>query len=455
MAVRPAEGGGLMASVYVTQRSPGTFSIRFRIGSDPVTGRSIERRITFRTEDAREAGIPFKLDRIKRWAEQRLSEMAKEYERAAPEQNQLVGTWINHWAEHISETQVRGDRTRARYVENLLWHVQPYPISRIRLTDLTGLDVQQHLGTLQQSGNRRTGGGLSPRTCVHVQQALRRCLKAAVAARLIPTNPANAEHVEAVSVPRREARACSVQELAELLRRLDGHSKEVPFAVAIFLGLRRGEVCGLGLDDIVLTTDPATLRVRWALTCYGEHSRNADGFTSRVQRISLKSPKTEAGRRTLEIPPVLAASLKGYIARQQSYWDKLGVPWPSYAAPDGSTHRPLFHNLEGGDLHPDNLSKEFTRQCRKAGIPKTTMHTMRHSFVTRLLSRPDITVKAVAAAAGHGDVRVTQLVYWHLTEEAAASASAAIHDDASRLTRQSQPPKGCSKDNVIPLRRRS
>ena len=74
-------------------------------------------------------------------------------------------------------------------------------------------------------------------------------------------------------------------------------------------------------------------------------------------------------------------------------------------------HRLLFHNLEGGYTHPENLSKEFTRQCRKAGIPEATMHTMRHSFVTRLLNRPDVTLKAVAAAAGHGDVRVTQLVY--------------------------------------------
>jgi integrase len=81
------------------------------------------------------------------------------------------------------------------------------------------------------------------------------------------------------------------------------------------------------------------------------------------------------------------------------------MPWPEKVVPDGSVHRPLFHSPEGEYLHPDNLSKEFTRQCRKAGIPEATMHTMRHSFVTRLLSRKDVTLKAVAAAAGHGNVR--------------------------------------------------
>jgi integrase len=152
-----------------------------------------------------------------------------------------------------------------------------------------------------------------------------------------------------------------------------------------------------------------------------------------VQRIVLKAPKTEAGKRTLEVPAALAEALRAHVLRQQAYWDALGMPWPEKVAPDGTAHRPLFHSPEGEYLHPDNLSKEFTRQCRKAGIPEATMHTMRHSFVTRLLSRKDVTLKAVAAAAGHGDVRVTQLVYWHLTEDAKDEVSAAIHEEAGKL----------------------
>lgn len=432
-----------MASVYVTQRSPGAFSIRFRFGADPVTGRQTEKRLNFTPEDALRERIPFKLERVKRWAEQRLSEMQKERDRTASGSEQCLEDWINHWVDNIAATVVRGERTRARYVENLRWHVIPYPIAATRLCDLTGLKVQEHLAMLQRRGNRKTGGALGARTCVHVQQALRRCLKAAVAAKLIPSNPASSEHVEAISVPKHEAQACTLEQIAGLLHRLEGHSKEEPFATAIFLGLRRGEVCGMGLDDIDLDAEPATLTVRWALTCFGDYERDASGKLERVQRIALKSPKTEAGKRTLEIPSALAAALRGYIAGRQAYWDALGLPWPCMAAPDGSEHRPLFHTVDGDFLHPDNLSKEFTRQCRKAGIPEATMHTMRHSFVTRLLNRKDVTLKAVAAAAGHGDVRVTQLVYWHLTAEARDEASAAIHDDAERL----------AAGKVVPLRK--
>lgn len=432
-----------MASVHVTQRSAGTFSIRYRLGTDPVTGKRIEKRETFTPEDAVRERIPFKLERVKRWAEQRLSEQQRERERTSTGADQTLGEWVNYWIDHIASGVVKGERTRAHYFENLRWHIMPYPISSVRLRDLTGLKVQEHLAMLQRRGHRKTGEGLSPRTCVHVQQALRRALKAAVAGRLIPSNPATSEHVEAISVPKHEVRVCSLDELAALLRRLKGHSKEVPFATAIFLGLRRGEVCGIGLDDVRLDASPATLTVRWALSYYGEMVRDDDGKLRRVSRMFLKEPKSEAGKRTLEIPAALAESIRVHISTQQAYWDALGMPWPAMEAPDGSMHRPLFHNLEGGYVHPENLSKEFTRQCRKAGIPEATMHTMRHSFVTRLLNRPDVTLKAVAAAAGHGDVRVTQLVYWHLTEEARADASAAIHDESERL----------ASGIVIPMRR--
>ncbi len=443
-----------MASVFVTQRAANAFSIRYRLGADPVTGKPIERRQNFTHDDAKTAGIPFKLDRVKRWAGQRLSEMQREHNHIATEANQCLSTWILYWIDNIAPAVVPGGRTRARYGENLRWHVLPYPLAEVRLCDLTGLQVQEHLAMLQRSGNRKTGKGLSARTCVHVQQALRRCLKAAVAAKLIPSNPASSEHVEAISVPKKQVQVCTLDQLAELLRRLDGHSKEEAFAAAIFLGLRRGEVCGIGLDDIDLDAEPAKLTVRWALTCFGDYDHGV-----RMQKIMLKSPKTEAGRRIMEIPATLAASLRIYVAQRQSYWNVLGLPWPSFPAPDGTVHRPLFHSPEGAYLHPDNLSKEFTRQCRKAGIPEATMHTMRHSFVTRLLNRKDVTLKAVSAAVGHGDVRVTQLVYWHLTQDARDEASAAIHDEASKLIPSDpgtnappNPPAG-SAPNVVPIRR--
>ncbi|PWC54415.1 hypothetical protein TSA6c_00370 [Azospirillum sp. TSA6c] len=417
-----------MASVFVTKRGADAFSIRFRLGKDPVTGKDVEKRVSFTAEDAATNKIPFKEDRIKRWAEQRLTEMQREHDRVSAGADQKLSVWIAHWIDKIAPGLIRGERTRARYFENLRWHVLPYPIASVKLRDLTGLKVQEHLAALQRTGHRKTGEGLSARTCVHVQQALRRCLKAAVSAKLIPSNPAGSEHVEAIHVPRVEAKGCTVDQLAELLRRLDGHSKEEAFATAIFLGLRRGEVCGLGLDDLDLSREPAVLTVRWALTCFADY----DG-ERRIQRIILKAPKTEAGKRSLEVPAALTEALKAHIARQQAYWDALGMAWPEKVAPDGSMHRPLFHNPDGDYVNPDNLSKEFTRQCRKAGIPEATMHTMRHSFVTRLLSRKDVTLKAVSAAAGHGNVRVTQLVYWHLTEEAKDEVNAAIHEEAGKL----------------------
>lgn len=44
-----------------------------------------------------------------------------------------------------------------------------------------------------------------------------------------------------------------------------------------------------------------------------------------------------------------------------------------------------------------------------------------------------MTLKAVAAAAGHGNVRVTQLIYWHLTEESRDEVSTTTEEEAEKL----------------------
>ncbi|MDP6799470.1 MAG: tyrosine-type recombinase/integrase, partial [SAR202 cluster bacterium] len=76
----------------------------------------------------------------------------------------------------------------------------------------------------------------------------------------------------------------------------------------------------------------------------------------------------------------------------------------------------------GAPIDPDNLSKDFGRIKRDAGIPCGTLHGLRHSYATALLSA-NVHPAVVQSALGHSSITLTIDTYSHVMpglEEAAA-----------------------------------
>lgn len=61
------------------------------------------------------------------------------------------------------------------------------------------------------------------------------------------------------------------------------------------------------------------------------------------------------------------------------------------------------------------ISHEFTKVCRKVGIPDFVFHCLRHTFAARLLGR-GIPVYKVSKILGHSGVQVTEQHYGHLNQ---------------------------------------
>ncbi len=58
----------------------------------------------------------------------------------------------------------------------------------------------------------------------------------------------------------------------------------------------------------------------------------------------------------------------------------------------------------------------FSKICDEIGLPDVTMHTLRHTFATRLARRGDVNMEQVRKLMGHSDMRMTQR-YSHLNDE--------------------------------------
>jgi integrase len=136
-----------------------------------------------------------------------------------------------------------------------------------------------------------------PRTAHHIHNVFGSCLRTAVRTRKISRNPMS----DVIKVPSPgEADHGIALEPDQLRSLVQGLKESVLFpivCVAAFTGARRGEILALRWEDF----DPnaRTLRIERAVEETREHG------------LQLKGPKTERGKRTIEIDDDLVALLRG------------------------------------------------------------------------------------------------------------------------------------------------
>jgi len=99
----------------------------------------------------------------------------------------------------------------------------------------------------------------------------------------------------------------------------------------------------------------------------------------------------------------------------QPVLDGLRQFWKSHKNP-----RWLFPNQAGdGPIGRGALGRAVAIAAREAGIAGVTLHSLRHSYATRLIER-GVNLGIVQILLGHGSIKTTT-IYLHLTEPTRAS----------------------------------
>jgi integrase len=121
-----------------------------------------------------------------------------------------------------------------------------------------------------------------------------------------------------------------------------------------------------------------------------------------------KSPKSDAGRRVVELDDDLVAVFRAHRVEQTERRLAIGPGWRDNDL--------VFCEVDGSPIHPDRLSKRWSdlvaRRAVPLGVPAIRLHDLRHSHVTQLLDagvRPDI----VTERLGHASVAFTLQQYGH------------------------------------------
>lgn len=160
--------------------------------------------------------------------------------------------------------------------------------------------------------------------------------------------------------------------------------------IALYTGMRRGEICGLQWRD--LDTDN---RVIWVRRAIGLGKGGA----------YIKQPKTDKAR-DVALPATLIEVLSRWRDAQRQ----------SYAA-DMATLRPDSFMLGDaiGFYHPDRLTKDWASLARLLGVRGAagrlaSFHDLRHTWATMFLASGG-DVKTAASNLGHANAAMTLNIY--------------------------------------------
>ncbi len=275
-------------------------------------------------------------------------------------------------------------------------------LEQIHAADLTKLYAELLAcggrGKRLPSGDRATRT-LAPKTVRHVHTTLRKALGDAVAARHLSWNPAEAAKAPKVA-PTKEPATWSAEQVAAFLEHVAGDRLEALWVLGATSGMRRGELLGLRWIDV----GSDELAIRQVYVAYGKLH-------------AFKEPKTAASRRTIPLPPRAVGALKAHRKRQAA--EKLA------AGPVYEDRGLVFADEIGDPLSPDMISASFRALVKAAGLPRLTIHGLRHTFATLGLDA-GADVLDVAAMLGHSSPAITQAIYQHTRPERLRKASEAI-----------------------------
>lgn len=278
--------------------------------------------------------------------------------------------WSSYWLKVYCQPYVKAS-TCELYQRMLTLHLFPC-LGELRLDEIGETVLKPLMETLR--------GKLAANTLAGVYRLLRAILKEANQRGVLPRLPPRIRLAKAV---KREPRVLSLTEQGRLEREAL-RTGELSFLLALYTGLRVGELCGLRWSDLDL--DDRLLTVRHAV----KRTRQASGVT----RATLCEPKTDCALRDIPIPAGIASQLKA-IPRQSEF---------------------VFPGRRGACMDTRTMQLRLAGLTRRLGLKGVHTHTLRHTYATRCLEK-QVGVETLSVLLGHSSPDITLRRYAHTTPD--------------------------------------
>lgn len=332
---------------------------------------------------------------------------------------QSVSDFMAYWLRDVVK-----DRVRPSTLRTYEWLSRCYVVPLLgnqRLGKLQPPTVRSFLNrakeTCQCCAQGKDAGRLSagqqarccatrPRSCCqqmpsdgtirHLHRMIRAALQDAVIDGLIPDNPARNLRLAHRYRPRFTPLTGAEAKL--LLKTAKSDRLYALYAVALALGLRRGEALGLRWEDIDLVE--GVIFVRQTLQRLGG-------------QLVFGPVKSDESERVIALPAPCLAALRQHRVSQNAERQSAGKDWKDSGL--------VFTTGIGTPIEPRNLNRHFVRLLDHAGLRRIRFHDLRHSCAT-LLYEQGVPIEKIQDILGHSSPTITKLIYVEVTRQSQRSS---------------------------------
>ena len=277
-------------------------------------------------------------------------------------------------------------------------------LGHIRIDRLKPQHFRDFFAQLAEPGmNEHNGKALSPKTIWNYYGFCSSVMGYAVKNELIERNPCS---VAAPKKPASKIVCLDDEQARRFLAALETEPLEdrALFTLALLTGYRRGELLGLEWPDIDFDTGVITIRRT------SQYTNDRGMYTD--------TPKTASSARSTKISPALVELLRRYKVEQARTRLERGDLWTS----EWDSAPRLFTNLNGTPMQPSTPEKRLGSILKRAGLPHVSLHSLRHTNVTLLITG-GVDVRTVAARLGHSQTSTTMNIYAETIRSAEAAAA--------------------------------
>jgi integrase len=254
-------------------------------------------------------------------------------------------------------------------------------LGNIKLSEIKPIQIQKFY-------NDKVDAGLSADYVRYMHSILRKSFNHAVRWDMLTKNVV--EVVEPPKLVDKDFTTWNTSEIAKFLSITEGHHYHIVYVLAVYTGMRQGEILGLRWKDCDFVNGKISVRQNLSRTKAG---------------LIFQEPKTKNSKRQIGISQFVIESLKKHKREQNENKLFLGRAYQDLDL--------VCATEEGKPLSPRNVLRNLKNNIKKANVPVLRFHDLRHTHATLMLKQ-GVHPKIVSERLGHSKISVTLDRYSHV-----------------------------------------
>lgn len=314
--------------------------------------------------------------------------------------NEIFSSYIEHWFSSHYQKRVKETTISSRMYMMRKHLIRENPFSDKPISKVTTEDIDELY-------NIKIDQGYSTSTIRKIHQMLNKAFKQAAIWKRIATNPVI--NADPPSVKTEEMKIWSFNEINKFLAKCINTRHYITFLLAIYTGMRRGEILGLKWSDIDF--DKKVIRVERQLAYIPKN------------KYILTTLKTKKSRRIIPISDNIVAALRTHKEQQQLWQSRLGKSYKDFDL--------VICKETGMPENPRNVLTDLKEAIESANVTSIRFHDIRHTHASILISE-GVDIVKVSARLGHSNPKITYGIYAHLIPNDHNDVADIFHNAISR-----------------------